>query len=107
MGAAACTASGTMCMTGDMDWKCGDPVADCGAGSVCCTNAGTAVVQNVVNGMPCPNDYYATGLTSTSCVVGASCGNNAIQLCTNDMECPNGQTCRAFRHAGADIGECH
>jgi len=99
MGTSACTANGTACGAGAVDWGCEDPVADCkdAANPVCCAPGASIGLD------PCTGNF-AHKMTSTSCVASGSC--TGIVMCTSDSECPSGQHCTPFRKAGNQVGGC-
>ena len=87
------------CDTGDTDWQCQDPVADCPTGQKCC---GTGTV--VKNSDPtCAN--YAQGFMGTHCA--QSCDLGEVEMCTSDSECTAPKTCLPFGTKGAQVGACY
>ncbi|MCC6898449.1 MAG: hypothetical protein IT377_05710 [Polyangiaceae bacterium] len=87
------------CATGDTDWQCQDPVADCPTGQKCC-GSGT-VVKNT--DPLCAN--YATGFTGTKCA--SSCGSDEVEICTANAQCAPPKTCLPFGAKGAQVGACY
>lgn len=94
-----CQPSSQPCATGDTDWRCQDPVADCPSGQKCC-GIGT-VVKN--SDPKCAN--YATGFTGTKCAT--ACGAGEVEMCTSDSECTAPEVCLPFGAKGAQVGACH
>jgi len=114
-----CPMTGT---NGYMDWGCASP-ADCsGATPVCCTNGGATIAQNMVNGMACPGDFFASKMHFTSCVASVTAcqmspndptmptgaKSQGIVMCLVDSDCkdPAHPKCQPFRKSGADVGGC-
>jgi len=97
---SSCDPIGTACASGDDDWQCADPNADCSGGTpVCCAPNATLVL----GAAGCGN--YATSMKSTTCVAStAAC--TGIIMCTSTSECPNGMTCTPFDHAANAVGGC-
>jgi hypothetical protein len=105
---SVCTPSAQSCGTapGSIDWSCQYPGAgQCAAGELCCATA-TLVVTGASSGdAGCGN--YVTGLTKTSCYVGASCPAGDIQMCATDSDCPSGERCNAFEAGDIkQLGAC-
>jgi len=108
-----------------MAWGCAGAIDCTGTKKVCCTNAGTTIEQNMVNGVPCPGDFFASHMYQTTCVADTTaCANQpaftydsngtmktlpagpGVQMCTTDNDCTAPKKCLAFRKAGADVGAC-
>ncbi len=94
-----CQALSQPCATGDTDWQCQDPVADCPTGQKCC---GTGTVVKNTDPL-CAN--YATGFTGTKCA--SSCGSGEVEICTADAQCASPETCLPFGAKGAQVGACY
>jgi len=107
---STCTANGTACGAGDVDWVCEDPTECPAANPVCCTNFGAKVLQNMVGGMACPNDFYGSKMTGTQCVATvAACTGAAmpgVVICSADAECTAPQKCIGFTKSGNHVGAC-
>ena len=101
-GAGTCDPTATPCPTGNVDWQCQDPVADCATGMHCC-GTGTLVPGGSFGGMACAN--FASHFTGTHCAASCTAGTE-ITMCTSNGECPTGQTCMPFKTHGASVGGC-
>jgi hypothetical protein len=99
-GNASCQPSGTTCATGDTDWQCEDPVADCPSGMECCA-AGASI--GISTDPSCAN--FAHKFHGTACVAAGSCAG--IVMCTSDAECPSGKHCVPFGTKGNAVGGCN
>lgn len=96
---STCRPLDTPCDSGNTDWQCADPIADCASGMKCC---GSGVL--VVNSDPkCSN--FASKFTGTKCA--ASCDPVLeIVMCTSNEECAPGKKCIPFGSKGNQVGGC-
>lgn len=93
-----CAAAGTTCPASLATLNCTDNV-ECGAGQVCCA-AGPAPVLDMTCGY-----FQEEGLTSSTCISGASCPTGLFELCGSTADCA---TCTPFRHSSGDnLGFCN
>ena len=80
----------------EADWACQDP-SQCGSGLACC---GKGIVKTLA-GCTFPEVSKFTG---TRCA--ASCAASEFVVCEQSSECPSGQTCRAAKARGGELGIC-
>lgn len=97
---STCDPIATPCATGDTDWQCEDPVADCPSGMECCAPGASIGIS--ADPM-CGN--FAHKFHGTQCVAAGTC--MGIQMCTSDSECPSGKTCVPFATKGNAVGGCN
>jgi hypothetical protein len=102
--------SGTTCpVTGSVVVQC-EGAPDCAAmpGTVCC-GAGIIAEQApqpgcAAGGGTTPAYSYVTGFKGSSCTAG--CAANTFQICSQDSECPSGDSCFPVAPHGIDLGYC-
>jgi hypothetical protein len=102
---STCEPSTTACITGSTDWGCsGTP--DCNAGQVCC---GTGKVDDQPACGTTPASIYPGSFTGSNCATACTAAKStyvAWQVCSQDSECPSGQSCIPTKVKGNTIGAC-